>query len=139
MLSLVKIIKMILSFLFVGPQSQTESLTPSKQELNAKDSKDKSKKDDIPNKKEETPAPAKKTKLSEKLDSKGGVKDKSGTPNVSCKQDNLPEYLLFASFNGSSIRNHNRAFADLKRDSGCLLYTSPSPRDKRQSRMPSSA
>ena len=24
-------------------------------------------------------------------------------------------------------------------DSGCLLYTSPSPRDKRQSRMPSSA
>ena len=25
------------------------------------------------------------------------------------------------------------------RDSGCLLYTSPSPRDKRQSRMPSSA
>ena len=25
------------------------------------------------------------------------------------------------------------------RDGGCLLYTSPSPRDKRQSRMPSSA
>ena len=24
-------------------------------------------------------------------------------------------------------------------DTGCLLYTSPSPRDKRQSRMPSSA
>ena len=24
-------------------------------------------------------------------------------------------------------------------DAGCLLYTSPSPRDKRQSRMPSSA
>ena len=30
--------------------------------------------------------------------------------------------------------------ADLKSDSWlCLLYTSPSPRDKRQSRMPSSA
>ena len=28
---------------------------------------------------------------------------------------------------------------DAERDSGCLLYTSPSPRDKRQSRMPSSA
>ena len=28
--------------------------------------------------------------------------------------------------------------ADLE-DGGCLLYTSPSPRDKRQSRMPSSA
>ena len=26
-----------------------------------------------------------------------------------------------------------------KADSSCLLYTSPSPRDKRQSRMPSSA
>ena len=26
-----------------------------------------------------------------------------------------------------------------ERDLGCLLYTSPSPRDKRQSRMPSSA
>ena len=25
------------------------------------------------------------------------------------------------------------------KDEGCLLYTSPSPRDKRQSRMPSSA
>ena len=28
---------------------------------------------------------------------------------------------------------------DIKRQKGCLLYTSPSPRDKRQSRMPSSA
>ena len=27
----------------------------------------------------------------------------------------------------------------LEKDLGCLLYTSPSPRDKRQSRMPSSA
>ena len=28
---------------------------------------------------------------------------------------------------------------EMKREMGCLLYTSPSPRDKRQSRMPSSA
>ena len=28
---------------------------------------------------------------------------------------------------------------DFAESSGCLLYTSPSPRDKRQSRMPSSA
>ena len=28
---------------------------------------------------------------------------------------------------------------ELAQDSDCLLYTSPSPRDKRQSRMPSSA
>ena len=31
------------------------------------------------------------------------------------------------------------AIAALDRPSVCLLYTSPSPRDKRQSRMPSSA
>ena len=30
-------------------------------------------------------------------------------------------------------------YADMVDDIGCLLYTSPSPRDKRQSRMPSSA
>ena len=29
--------------------------------------------------------------------------------------------------------------AQIKNEQGCLLYTSPSPRDKRQSRMPSSA
>ena len=31
------------------------------------------------------------------------------------------------------------AGGDLTQFEGCLLYTSPSPRDKRQSRMPSSA
>ena len=31
------------------------------------------------------------------------------------------------------------AFDDLKRANSCLLYTSPSPRDQRGSRMPSSA
>ena len=33
----------------------------------------------------------------------------------------------------------NNTFDDQFLSSGCLLYTSPSPRDKRQSRMPSSA
>ena len=33
----------------------------------------------------------------------------------------------------------NQRVLDLALDSSCLLYTSPSPRDKRQSRMPSSA
>ena len=32
-----------------------------------------------------------------------------------------------------------QAVVDSARGSACLLYTSPSPRDKRQSRMPSSA
>ena len=34
---------------------------------------------------------------------------------------------------------HERDIQDIKNASTCLLYTSPSPRDKRQSRMPSSA
>ena len=38
------------------------------------------------------------------------------------------------SFEGKSPNRHNRFYIET-----CLLYTSPSPRDKRQSRMPSSA
>ena len=34
---------------------------------------------------------------------------------------------------------HSDYYYDYKRNDPCLLYTSPSPRDKRQSRMPSSA
>ena len=38
------------------------------------------------------------------------------------------------------IRGSLKASMDIKRDSmGCLLYTSPSPRDRTRSRMPSSA
>ena len=44
--------------------------------------------------------------------------------------------LAFLSMNGAFLHS-----ADIARDKAytCLLYTSPSPRDKRQSRMPSSA
>ena len=38
------------------------------------------------------------------------------------------------SYSGSSV-----SFRDTAGSTSCLLYTSPSPRDKRQSRMPSSA
>ena len=34
---------------------------------------------------------------------------------------------------------HTLAFEDINPLRACLLYTSPSPRDKRQARMPSSA
>ena len=34
---------------------------------------------------------------------------------------------------------HNRFVVDRLRGQGCLLYTSPSPRDRQKSRMPSSA
>ena len=39
----------------------------------------------------------------------------------------------------SELRKDEVRFFQLKSLLGCLLYTSPSPRDKRQSRMPSSA
>ena len=38
-----------------------------------------------------------------------------------------------------TVRNKLRTYNSYKKDNSCLLYTSPSPRDKRQSRMPSSA
>ena len=39
----------------------------------------------------------------------------------------------------TGLVNGKRIFKDNIRIKTCLLYTSPSPRDKRQSRMPSSA
>ena len=47
--------------------------------------------------------------------------------------DDEPNQLELLSYNLSS------ADFEVLRASDCLLYTSPSPRDKRQSRMPSSA
>ena len=40
---------------------------------------------------------------------------------------------------GARVIKIERAEGDFARGYDCLLYTSPSPRDKRQSRMPSSA
>ena len=39
----------------------------------------------------------------------------------------------------SSHIEWNNNITDLKYSAGCLLYTSPSPRDRTRSRMPSSA
>ena len=50
----------------------------------------------------------------------------------------LPEILTALECNNSG----NRLVLEVAQhlgESSCLLYTSPSPRDKRQSRMPSSA
>ena len=46
---------------------------------------------------------------------------------------------VYYSFETHSIVEVEDAENSLDWDIGCLLYTSPSPRDKRQSRMPSSA
>ena len=52
------------------------------------------------------------------------------------------QYLVIAYLvNRHLSRRHHRSISSLSfgRFLTCLLYTSPSPRDKRQSRMPSSA
>ena len=56
------------------------------------------------------------------------------------KKDNkeLLTYLMFLQQDETAFANSLCAEID-EQFSFCLLYTSPSPRDKRQSRMPSSA
>ena len=63
---------------------------------------------------------------------------------IICELEKIENYLEIGVHNGGSmgllITNKNSKClygVDLFED--CLLYTSPSPRDKRQSRMPSSA
>ena len=62
---------------------------------------------------------------------------------------NSPKHLLgiqnLSILEAKAILDEAKKFIELNRSSSkkldvlCLLYTSPSPRDKRQSRMPSSA
>ena len=62
-----------------------------------------------------------------------------GQPNnTSCSGECYAEYV---AINGTpaEIEAKKKELANLDEFSSCLLYTSPSPRDKRQSRMPSSA
>ena len=47
-------------------------------------------------------------------------------------------FLSINNLGGGTIANDLIVFAN-NENNVCLLYTSPSPRDKRQSRMPSSA
>ena len=53
----------------------------------------------------------------------------------------LNERLIYVSHKGflPGPYQHRTALDEVVQMMGCLLYTSPSPRDKRQSRMPSSA
>ena len=50
-----------------------------------------------------------------------------------------PEYKYSLAFLGFEGGNPAQAEIELTYNWGCLLYTSPSPRDQRGSRMPSSA
>ena len=55
------------------------------------------------------------------------------------KDANDARLAALESKQGDSLLNDKVARINAALDSHCLLYTSPSPRDKRQSRMPSSA
>ena len=50
---------------------------------------------------------------------------------------NSRSYRIYNHEIGTVVETRNNSF--IETPPGCLLYTSPSPRDKRQSRMPSSA
>ena len=52
----------------------------------------------------------------------------------------LPRLRQFTEFRDTASRcEHRQYFASLAQQESCLLYTSPSPRDRQKSRMPSSA
>ena len=53
----------------------------------------------------------------------------------------FPRKNKLGALRGLGVRTKGpiKVYAVGRYDKGCLLYTSPSPRDKRQSRMPSSA
>ena len=54
--------------------------------------------------------------------------------------DTVTEYFdLPKNESEEFVNDYNVGLYDLNQSEPCLLYTSPSPRDKRQSRMPSSA
>ena len=59
-------------------------------------------------------------------------------PEVMCDAVNLTHLLTSVRAAGSAILKVKEQSVSA-RYKACLLYTSPSPRDKRQSRMPSSA
>ena len=49
------------------------------------------------------------------------------------------EFVSFIGPSGCGKTTFLRVMADLEQPTGCLLYTSPSPRDVEEARMPSSA
>ena len=72
------------------------------------------------------------------VDSDGGIHMRGGrTSEVSYMVDGVPMSDLYDGGIGVQIENDN--IQELQVISGCLLYTSPSPRDRTRSRMPSSA
>ena len=65
------------------------------------------------------------------------VIEKFASGTINRKNWGHPEHLILAYH--FSLNNEFETALNKMRAGICLLYTSPSPRDKRQSRMPSSA
>ena len=59
--------------------------------------------------------------------------------NLNLSRQSVQRYLSQALEQGIVVTRIDHRYLNECMELGCLLYTSPSPRDKRQSRMPSSA
>ena len=75
----------------------------------------------------------------EKLDKARGALVASVAENSPSEKAGIQAGDIILEFNGEKINQMKELPAIVARTEVCLLYTSPSPRDKRQSRMPSSA
>ena len=62
-----------------------------------------------------------------------------GKPNSTGRHISHPKVPFLAAQFGQASHTRAPFFCDLHTFMGCLLYTSPSPRDRQKSRMPSSA
>ena len=69
------------------------------------------------------------------IESKSSIKVK----NIDSDFDQIVEIVISNLKKGNSVAMNYNFIKEVIKGNGCLLYTSPSPRDKRQSRMPSSA
>ena len=66
-----------------------------------------------------------------------GVRGDDG--NISALDVKKGDRVLYGKWSGTEIKVDGKDFLIMKESDICLLYTSPSPRDQRGSRMPSSA
>ena len=63
----------------------------------------------------------------------------TGKKNSSTLEENELNYLLEKFSKDNSVKSLDEFLNSAKAPKACLLYTSPSPRDRQKSRMPSSA